>query len=128
MRRAGQFDGQAANAFESSCRAILVDAGIAGFQAQVNIRHKGRWIGRVDLVHMVLHIVIECDGFETHGTLDAMTRDCIRHTRLVAAGWRPLRFTWYQVMHRPDWVLEQVTDTIAAVQRTSATTKRRVAG
>jgi hypothetical protein len=84
-RRAEQLDGQSANAFESSRRAILVDAGIDGFESQVEIRHRGKWIGRVDFAHRLLRIVIECDGFETHGTLDAMTRDCIRHTRLVAA-------------------------------------------
>ena len=90
----------------------------------MRIRYRGRFVGIVDLAHRRLRIVIECDGFETHGTLDAMTQDCIRHTRLVAAGWRPLRFTWYQVMHRPDWVLTQVRDTIAAAGRTPATTKR----
>jgi very-short-patch-repair endonuclease len=104
----------AANAFESSCRALLIEAGIDGFEPQVEIRHRGKWIARVDLAHRQNRIVIECDGFEHHGTLDAMTSDCIRHTRLGAAGRRTLRFTWYQVMHRPDWVLEQVRDTIAA--------------
>jgi len=113
MRRLTMLNANAANAFESSCRALLIEAGIKGFESQVNIRHKGRWIGRFDLAHRLLRIVIECDGFEHHGTLDAMTRDCVRHTSLAAAGWRTLRFTWYQVMHRPDWVLEQVRDTIA---------------
>ncbi len=110
-------DARAANAFESCCRALLIEAEITGFEPQVNIRHKGAWIARVDLAHRRLRIVIECDGFETHGTLDAMTRDCIRHTKLSAAGWRTLRFTWYQVMHRPEWVVERIRDTIAAAQR-----------
>jgi very-short-patch-repair endonuclease len=109
-------DARAANAFESSCRAILIEAGITGFEPQVTIRHDGAWIGRVDLAHRQLRIVIECDGFETHGTLDAMTHDCVRHTRLAAAGWRSLRFTWYQVMHRPDWVLEQIRGAVVASQ------------
>jgi very-short-patch-repair endonuclease len=104
----------AANAFESSCRALLIEAGIDGFEPQVDIRHRGSWIARVDLADRRLRIVIECDGFETHGTLGAITADRIRHTRLTAAGWRTLRFTWYQVMHRPDWVLEQVRGTIGA--------------
>jgi very-short-patch-repair endonuclease len=108
-----------ANAFESSCRALLIGAGIDGFESQVEIRHRGKWIGRVDFAHRLLRIVIECDGFETHGTLDAMTQDCIRHTRLVAAGWRPLRFTRYQGMKRPDWVLEQVRETLACTNQGS---------
>jgi very-short-patch-repair endonuclease len=116
-RRLDLLDARSANAFESCCRALLIEAGIQGFEPQVTIRHDGHRIGRVDLAHRQLRIVIECDGLEHHGTLDAMTRDCIRHTRLVAAGWRPLRFTWYQVMHRPDWVLEQIHNTISAAQR-----------
>jgi very-short-patch-repair endonuclease len=114
--RLDMLDARAANAFESCCRALLLDAGIAGFEPQITIRQNGRWIARVDLAHRRLRIVIECDGFETHGTLDAMTEDCIRHTKLSAAGWRTLRFTWYQVMYRPDWVLQRVRDTIAAAQ------------
>jgi hypothetical protein len=120
MQRLTLLNANSANAFESSCCALLIGAGIDGFEPQVEIRHRGKWIGRVDFAHRLLRIVIECDGFDTHGTLDAMTKDCIRHTRLVAAGWRPLRFTWYQVMRRPDWVLEQVRDTIACTNQGSS--------
>lgn len=111
-QRVELLDGRAANAFESCARAILVEAGISGFQPQVEIRHRGDLVGIVDLADRRLRIVIECDGFETHGTLDAMTADCIRHTNLSAAGWRSLRVTWYQVNFHPDWVLQRVRDTM----------------
>jgi len=39
----------------------------------------------------------------------------VRHTELTSAGWRTLRFTWEQVMFRPEWVLECVRDVIALV-------------
>jgi very-short-patch-repair endonuclease len=115
-RRLELLDGRSANAFESCCRALLIEAGITGFEPQVTIRHNGFWIGRVDLAHRRLRIVIECDGFETHGTLEAMTRDCTRHTRLISSGWRTLRFTWHQVMFQPDYVIAQIRDTIAAAE------------
>jgi very-short-patch-repair endonuclease len=115
--RARLLDRRAANAFESCARAILIEAGIIGFEPQVSIRHRNVYIGRVDLADRARRIVIECDGFEFHGTLEAMTRDCARHTWLVSAGWRPLRLTWYQVMFEPEWVLERVQDTIAEVER-----------
>jgi very-short-patch-repair endonuclease len=105
-------DGRAANAFESCARAILLEAGILGFEPQVTIRYRGQFVGIVDLAHRRLRIVIECDGFETHGTLDAMTNDCTRHTNLAAAGWRTLRFTWYQVNFCREWMLERVLDTV----------------
>jgi very-short-patch-repair endonuclease len=110
--RIALLDGRAANAFESSARAILVEAGLTGFEPQVSIRHRGTFVGRVDLAHRGLRIVIECDGFEHHGERDRWTQDLLRHTSLVAAGWRPLRFTWEQVMFAPGWVLERVIETI----------------
>ena len=118
-------DERSANAFESCARAILIEADIAGFQPQVTIRHRGQFVGRVDLADRARKIVIECDGFQTHGTLEAMTADATRHTWLVSAGWRPLRFTWYQVMFRPEWVLERVRDTVAEAERSGTTVQGR---
>jgi very-short-patch-repair endonuclease len=111
-QRIALLDWRAANAFESSARAILLEAGLTGFEPQVSIRHRGTFVGRVDLAHRGLRIVIECDGFEHHGERDRWTQDLLRHTSLVAAGWRPLRFTWEQVMFAPGWVLERVIETI----------------
>jgi very-short-patch-repair endonuclease len=105
-------DGRAANAFESCARTILLEAGLLGFEPQVTIRYRGQFVGIVDLAHRRLRVVIECDGFETHGSLQAMTNDCTRHTNLTAAGWRTLRFTWYQVNFCPEWVLERIVDTL----------------
>jgi len=116
-------DARADNAFESSCRAILLEAGITGFRPQVGITHRGRWIGRVDLADETRRIVIECDGFETHGPRQAFTRDLTRHTLLVAAGWRPLRLLWEQVMFEPEWVLSVVLDTIGDAGRAGKTTQ-----
>lgn len=115
-RRLALLDGRAANAFESCARAILIEAGITGFEPQLTIRHRGQWVGRVDLANRALRIVIECDGFETHGGRGAFVKDLVRFTELVSAGWLPLRFTWEQVMFRPDWVLERVLDTIAVAE------------
>ena len=112
-QRVELLDAGAANAFESSCRALLLDNGITGFRPQVTIRHRGDFVGRVDLADEILRIVIECDGFDTHGGRDAFIKDRVRMTYLVSAGWRPLQFTWEQVMFGGDWVLERVLDTIA---------------
>jgi very-short-patch-repair endonuclease len=110
--RMAMLDARAANAFESSARAILLRAGITGFEPQVSIRHEGDWIGRVDLAHRRRRIVIECDGFEFHGDRATFIKDLVRFTMLVAGGWRPLRFTWEQVMFREEWVLARVSDVV----------------
>ena len=111
--RLALLDARAANAFESCMRAILIAGGILGFEPQVSVRSGGKWIGRVDLAHRGLRIVIECDGFETHGGRAAFVRDLRRHTQLTTAGWRTLRFTWEQVMFQPEWVLACVRDAMA---------------
>lgn len=36
-----------------------------------------------------------------------------RYTRLVCGGWLVLRFTWYQVMTRPDWVAGMLAKAVA---------------
>lgn len=112
-RRVMLLDARAANAFESCARAILVEAGLAGFVPQVEVLDSDdRLIGRVDLAHVRLRIVVECDGYEHHGGRQAFVRDLVRFTCLVSAGWRPLRFTWEQVMFQADWVAERVRTTM----------------
>jgi very-short-patch-repair endonuclease len=39
-------------------------------------------------------VIVELDGFETHGTRRAFERDRERDRRLHAAGWRVVRVTW----------------------------------
>jgi very-short-patch-repair endonuclease len=110
--RLALLDARAANAFESSARALLLEGGITSFVPQVEIEHAGVFVGRVDLADLRRRVVVECDGFETHGGRGAFVRDLVRFTMLVSAGWRPLRFTWEQVMFQPEWVLARVRDVV----------------
>jgi hypothetical protein len=56
---------------------------------------------RVDFVWRTQHVAVETDGRKTHNTKQARERDPRRDQRLTAAGWRPIRTTWRQVMRRP---------------------------
>jgi len=44
---------------------------------------------------------VEVDGMQTHFTHHAYHDDRRRDQRLHAAGWRPIRFTWWQVAESP---------------------------
>lgn len=114
-------DARSANAFESATRAILLVAGVTGFTPQVTIRAHGRFLGRVDLAHVGLRIVIECDGFAWHGQRSALVRDCRRYDELTAHGWAVLRLAWEQVMFEPEWVLATIQTLIACRERTLGT-------
>jgi very-short-patch-repair endonuclease len=94
----------AANPFESALRAIAVQVPGLDVRCQVRIDDDRGWVGRVDLADRSLRIVVEADSMEYHGEREAMDRDVERYTRLVCDGWLVLRFTWYQVMTRPEWV------------------------
>ncbi len=125
--RLDALDARAENAFESSARALLVEAGLTGFRPQTTIRHAGRWLGRVDLADPALRIVVECEGFAFHSDPTTFRRDLVRFTSLVAAGWLPLRFTWDQVMFAPDWVVARVHETVAVARAGTPTTAKRPA-
>jgi very-short-patch-repair endonuclease len=93
---------------ESALRAILLLAGLRGFEPQVLIADDG-FRARVDLAHRGLRLVLEADSFEHHGSRSALVRDCRRYDELTVRGWRVLRFAWEQVMFEPDWVAATVT-------------------
>jgi predicted transcriptional regulator of viral defense system len=54
-----------------------------------------------DFVWPEQRVIIETDGRRFHGTHQARERDPLRDQRALAAGWRPMRATWRQVMRRP---------------------------
>ncbi len=101
-----------ASFLESVLRALLLEAGIEGFELQVVIV-SGSFQARVDLGHRQLRIAIEADGYEFHGGRRDFAADCRRYDELVAAGWLVLRFTYEQVLSNPDWVVTTIRAAIA---------------
>lgn len=69
-------------------------------------------IGDVDALHEGTMIVVELDGQQFHGP-DRFQADRTRDQRLVAAGYVVLRFTWEDLVHRPDDVIERISRTMS---------------
>jgi hypothetical protein len=61
-----------------------------------------------------LRLIVETDGWATHGTRRAFVHDRRRDRRLALAGWRVLRFTWEEIEHRPDLVAAELGALLAA--------------
>jgi very-short-patch-repair endonuclease len=101
-------DPRAESPLESALRAVVLGAGLRGFEPQVLIADDG-FRARVDLAHRGLRVVLEADSFEHHGTRAALARDCRRYDELTVRGWRVLRFAWEHVMFEPEWVAATVT-------------------
>jgi very-short-patch-repair endonuclease len=100
-------DGRSESVLESALRAILIEAGIEGFVPQVAV-HDQEFSARLDLGHPGLRIALEADGFEHHGTRQALVKDCRRHVALSVRGWTLLRFSWEDIMYDPEWVAEAI--------------------
>ncbi|GAB3439221.1 hypothetical protein GCM10027517_12350 [Phycicoccus ginsengisoli] len=107
-------DAGAQGPFESVLRAIALDVpGLA-----VVTQHRidgldGAFLGRVDLADVRLRIVLEADSFEFHGLPELMDKDCRRYDELAVSGWLVLRFSWSQVMTRPEWVRSVLVRAVA---------------
>lgn len=95
--------GRADNPFESVLRAIALAVPDTTWEPQHRIRDND-FFAKVDLACEELQIVLEADSFEFHGRRAALDRDCERYDELVCRNWLVLRFSWEQVMFRPEWV------------------------
>jgi hypothetical protein len=54
------------------------------------------------------HLVVETDGWETHGTRAAFRRDRRRDAALVASGWRVMRFSYDDVAYDGATVVDRL--------------------
>ncbi len=99
---------------ESLLRVLLIQAGLPKPLSQIEIRSEfGRLIARVDLCWPDRRLVVEADGFAFHSDRTAYRRDRQRMNELARQGWRVLRFTWEDVMGRPDYVVSLVRQCLA---------------
>ena len=56
----------------------------------------------VDFAWPAERLLVECDSMLAHSTPEQPQHDLSRQNELVAAGWRVVRFTYWDVMERPD--------------------------
>ncbi|HET9871949.1 MAG TPA: DUF559 domain-containing protein [Propionibacteriaceae bacterium] len=83
---------------------LLRAARITGWRTNVWVR-AGQHGYFVDVLFARHRLVLEVDGFETHGTREAFEADRFRRNELVLAGFVVLNFTWRQLVDESDWVL-----------------------
>jgi very-short-patch-repair endonuclease len=66
----------------------------------------------VDILFARERVVLEIDGWETHGTRAAFEADRKRRNELELAGYLVLNFTWWQLLNEPHWVLRCVREAL----------------
>jgi len=108
-------DPRSDNPFESALRAVVLGCGAGDFVPQVRLRVPPLGLVRPDLVDEQRRVVLEADSFAWHGSRAALVRDCERYDALVVAGFLVLRFSWEQVVGRPEEVADAVRAVVARV-------------
>lgn len=71
--------------------------------------------GRIfpDLIYESEKVIVEIDGYRTHGTRRAFESDRARDAQLAAQGCIVLRFTWRQLTNEPELVIVRLAQTLA---------------
>lgn len=64
--------------------------------------------GRVDAAYPACRLLLEVDGRRWHTRAEDFDRDRRRDIEASLLGWRVLRFTWSDVVERPQWVCQVV--------------------
>jgi very-short-patch-repair endonuclease len=111
---------KAANALESVARAYTNLVPGLRTIAQLAVEVDDTLTLHPDLADPELHILIETEGFEYHGTREGHDSDCKRYNILALLDWLLVRFTWQQMMEEPVYVLETLIGLVrVARERTS---------
>jgi very-short-patch-repair endonuclease len=105
-------DPQAGSVLESALRVLLAQHGLFP-SSQYVIRHRGRFVARVDFCFPEHGLIVETDGRRWHDPEDARSFDRRRANACASLGWRLLRFTWAEVMHDPSYVVATVRRALA---------------
>lgn len=100
-RVAEHADGRAANPLESVLRALCIEEGLL-LTPQLEVSDPGLY-AVVDLGSEELRLIVEAEGYGTHGTRKGLRRDCQRHSLFAIWSWASLRFSYEDVMFEQAW-------------------------
>ncbi len=99
-RLIGRIGARSESYAESRCSYNLSVLGLCGFEQQVQVHEKGRLVARVDFMDRVAKTVLFVDGaakYVENGGARSQ-KEATQFNRLVALGYRIVRFTFAEVM------------------------------
>jgi very-short-patch-repair endonuclease len=96
---------------ETAMQRLLDGYGLPAFEFQVPMTLRGRRV-RLDFARRPERVNLEVDGWAAHGGRKAWEADRERDGLLTSLGWVVLRFTWFQVLYRPEFVAATIRRTL----------------
>ena len=103
----------AIGALERRLHELLDEARITGWSANEPIVVDGVIVARADVLFRAERVIVEVDGRAYHTDFEA---DRARLNTLALAGYTVLRFTWTQLTTRPQEVVRQIREALAAAR------------
>lgn len=97
---------------ERRLQRLLDEAGMGGWKGNHPVVIAGRRF-RLDVAFPEHRLDVEVDGWAYHRSKEARDRDIERDNLLTQAGWRVLRFSWEDVVDRPDYVIDVIASVLA---------------
>jgi very-short-patch-repair endonuclease len=99
---------------ESLLLQVLRDAGLPRPVLQLAAPWPGATDERVDVAYPWAKLIIEVDSRRWHTRVKDFARDRARDNAAVLAGWRVIRVTWDDLVHRPQEVVRMIRSVLAA--------------
>lgn len=100
------------SALESLFVALIRGANLPQPARQLSAHRGTSRIGRLDFVYADRKINIEVDGRKHHVIRRDFQRDRERDNDLNLMGWIVLRFTWHDVLFRPNYVVDKIREAL----------------
>lgn len=105
--------GGAVSGGEYRLHELLRAGGVTGWEANVRLHLDGAGIAVVDVYFAAERLVLEFDGRRAHRSDAAFVRDRRRQNALQRSGLLVLRYTWDDLVQRPDAVVAEVRSVLA---------------
>ena len=121
MRAAEQDTGFTRSEAERILKRIVTDSGIK--RPIFNTYVEGV---EVDAYWPRLGLVIEVDGYLTHGRWATFQRDRAKANKLIGAGFVVLRFTWHQLTRKPMVVLAEIVRALTVRIHTNLAARKSI--
>ena len=97
-----------ASELEARFRDLVREADLPEPVRQLDVGDDEAWIGRVDVAYPPARVLVELDSRRHHSSKLDQEADEARDRKLERAGWRLVRFTWDDLVERPDWVVSEL--------------------
>lgn len=93
---------------------LFLRAGLTGWVSQYAPPWYDGVRGIVDVAWPEHRVIVELDGRRWHATAQALGDDRRRDRAAVLAGWVTVRFSWHEIVQRPDTVVAELESVLAA--------------